>query len=246
MIRFLHGIGGRPAHFEPLADALGAVADLAASHALPGHPGTDAGGQGRPRAALPATDADPVLDAARTWAAQAGPVPGLLIGHSTGGVIALRAVADGLVRPRALVVIDSNVPVTDTALAARAAKARLAARPDWRSVLRASLARDLLVPEPWHERILADLDATPYHPMRELWAAVLAADTRALWAGITVPTLYVRSTRDVHQRDLDAVTQHATVVDVSTGHWPHVTEPEAVAAAIRRWHATVATQASHR
>ncbi|EBV8529117.1 alpha/beta hydrolase, partial [Salmonella enterica subsp. enterica serovar Typhimurium] len=113
-----------------------------------------------------------------------------------------------------------------------------AARPDWRSVLRASLARDLLVPEPWRERILTDLDATPDHPMRELWAAVLAADTRALWAGITVPTLYVRSTRDVHQRDLDAVTQHATVVDVSTGHWPHVTEPEAVAAAIRRWHTT--------
>ena len=238
MIRFLHGIGGRPAHFQPLADALGAAADLAASPALPGHPGTDAGGQGRPRAARPATDADPVLDAARTWAAQAGPVPGLLIGHSTGGVIALRAVADGLVRPRALVVIDSNVPVTDTALAARADKARLAARSDWRSVLRASLARDLLVPEPWRERILTDLDATPDHPMRELWAAVLAADTRALWAGITVPTLYVRSTRDVHQRDLDAVTQHATVVDVSTGHWPHVTEPEAVAAAIRRWHTT--------
>ena len=238
MIRFLHGIGGRPAHFEPLADALGAVADLAASPALPGHPGTDAGGQGRPRAARPATDADPVLDAARTWAAQAGPVPGLLIGHSTGGVIALRAVADGLVRPRALVVIDSNVPVTDTALAARAAKARLAARPDWRSVLRASLARDLLVPEPWHERMLADLDATPDHPMRELWAAVLAADTRTLWAGITVPTLYVRSTRDVHQRDLDAVTQHTTVVDVGPGHWPHVAEPGAVAAAIRRWHTT--------
>ena len=50
MIRFLHGIGGRPAHFEPLADALGAVADLAASPALPGHPGTDAGraARGRP------------------------------------------------------------------------------------------------------------------------------------------------------------------------------------------------------
>ena len=30
MIRFLHGIGGRPAHFEPLAAALGAAADLAA------------------------------------------------------------------------------------------------------------------------------------------------------------------------------------------------------------------------
>ena len=238
MIRFLHGIGGRPAHFEPLADALGAAADLAASPALPGHPGTDAGGQDRPRAVRSATEADLVLDAARTWAAQAGPVPGLLIGHSTGGVIALRAVADGLVRPRALVVIDSNVPVTDTALAARAAKARLAARSDWRSVLRASLARDLLVPEQWHERILADVDATPDHPMRELWAAVLAADTRALWAGITVPTLYVRSTRDVHQRDLDAVTAHATVVDVGPGHWPHVTEPEAVAAAIRRWHTT--------
>lgn len=246
MIRFLHGIGGQPAHFQPLADALGAAADLAASPALPGHPGMDAGGQDRPRAARPATDADPVLDAARTWTAQAGPVPGLLIGHSTGGVIALRAVADGLVRPRALVVIDSNVPVTDTALAARAAKARLAAHPDWRSVLRASLARDLLVPESWRERILADLDATPDHPMRELWAAVLAADTRALWAGITVPTLYVRSTRDVRQRDLDAVTQHATVVDVGPGHWPHVAEPGAVAAAIRRWHATVATQASHR
>ncbi|MFI8725235.1 alpha/beta fold hydrolase [Micrococcus luteus] len=238
MIRFLHGIGGRPAHFEPLADALGAAADLAASPALPGHPGPDAGGQDRPRAARPATDADPVRDAAHTWAAQAGPVPGLLIGHSTGGVIALRAVADGLVRPRALVVIDSNVPVTDTALAARAAKARLAARPDWRSVLRGSLERDLVAPEQWRVRILADVDATPDHPMRELWAAVLAADTRALWAGITVPTLYVRSTRDVHQRDLDAVAGHATVVDVSTGHWPHVTEPEAVAAAIRRWHTT--------
>lgn len=238
MIRFLHGIGGRPAHFQPLADALGAAAGLAVSPALPGHTGTDAGGQDRPRSARPATDADPVLDAARTWAAQAGPVPGLLIGHSTGGVIALRAVADGLVRPRALVVIDSNVPVTDTALAARAAKARLAVRPDWRSVLRASLARDLLVPEPWHERMLADLDATPDHPMRELWAAVLAADTRTLWAGITIPTLYVRSTRDVHQRDLDAVTEHTTVVDVGSGHWPHVAEPEAVAAVIRRWHTT--------
>ena len=42
----------------------------------------------------------------------------------------------------------------------------------------------------------------------------------------------------IRDRDLDAVTQHATVVDVSTGHWPHVTEPEAVAAAIRRWHTT--------
>ena len=103
MIRFLHGIGGRPAHFQPLADALGAAADLAASPALPGHPGTDAGGQDRPRAARPAIEADPVLDAAHTWAAQAGPVPGLLIGHSTGGVIALRAVADGLVRPLSLI-----------------------------------------------------------------------------------------------------------------------------------------------
>ncbi|MCT1869011.1 alpha/beta hydrolase [Micrococcus luteus] len=238
MIRFLHGIGGRPAHFEPLADALDAAADLAVSPALPGHPGTGASDPDRHRAARPATDADPVLDAARTWAAQAGPVPGLLIGHSTGGVIALRAVADGLVRPRALVVIDSNVPVTDTALAARAAKARLAARSDWRSMLRASLARDLLAPEPWRERILTDLDATPDHPMRELWAAVLAADTRALWAGITVPVLYVRSTRDVHQRDLDAVIAHTTVVDVGLGHWPHVAEPEAVAGVIRRWHTT--------
>ena len=74
--------------------------------------------------------------------------------------------------------------------------------------------------------------------MRELWAAVLAADTPALWAGITIPTLYVRSTRDVHQRDLDAVTAHTTVVDVGPGHWPHVAEPEAVAGVIRRWHTT--------
>lgn len=248
MIRVLHGIGGRPAHIAPLLDALGHgnsedAAD--ASPALLGHgdavPAAPAPTGG---AADPAAEADHdwILTAARDWAARAGDGagPDLLIGHSTGGVIALRALAEGLVRPRGLVVIDSNVPVDAAALAARADKARLAAAPDWRDRLRASLARDLLAPKPWPARILADLDATADHPMRALWGAVLTADPRPLWAAASVPVLYVRSTRQVHQADLDKLTDRARVVDVSAhagGHWPHLADPAGVARAIRDWRA---------
>ena len=95
-------------------------------------------------------------------------------------------------------------------------------------------------PEPWPGRILADLDAMADHPMRALWSAVLTADPRPLWAAASVPVLYVRSTRQVHQADLDELTDRARVVDVSAhagGHWPHLADPAGVARAIRDWRA---------
>lgn len=227
-LTLIHGIGGRPGHFTPLLDALGDRHDVVAP-ALPGHA----------PAAAPAVSPPDDVPTTAAWLTARVPTRGrILLGHSTGGVLALAMAVSGAVAPAGVVVVDSNVPVASDAVAARAAKAALAARPDWREAMRASLARDWAGPEPWRARVFVDLAATADEPMRSLWASVLQTDARALWAGQRTPVLYVRSTRAVDEAGVRAVVAPGVRVDVVTaggGHWPHVESPDAVADAIRAW-----------
>lgn len=268
-LTLIHGIGGRPAHVLPIAAALGAD-EGAAAPALPGHHdvGASAPSAGAPVPSVGASAADAAradderlprdVSGTAAWLRERAPVAGrLLVGHSTGGVLALALAARRVgerggpvqgdargVGPAGVVVVDSNVPVAPDAVAARAAKAGLARRPDWRAAMRDSLARDWRGPECWRRRVFADLDATPDEPMRSLWESVLTVDTRALWAGLRpgpggrLSVLYLRSTRDVAEADVAPVLApgvELTVARVGAGHWPHLQDPEGVAEAIRRW-----------
>ncbi|MDY6055002.1 alpha/beta hydrolase [Micrococcus sp.] len=280
-LTLVHGIGGRPGHVLPVADALGVPRAQVAAPALPRH--NDAGPVGA-AGGLPAD-----VPSTAAWLLERTPTAGrLLVGHSTGGVLALAmagllaapagapaagaGTADGAdvgastgdgaeARlkagvPAGVVVVDSNVPVAPDAVAARARKAQLARRTDWRAAMRGALARDWAGPALWRERVFADLDATADEPMRSLWESVLRTDSRALWAGLrppvgegceedgvgrcgaALPVLYVRATREVEAADvvpLLAPGVELTVVRAGAGHWPHLQDPPAVAEAIGTW-----------
>ncbi len=86
--------------------------------------------------------------------------------------------------------------------------------------------------------MVAGILATDPDAVRPLWHAVLALDPRPLLAGLTVPTLHVRSSRDVDPtvlRGLNPLVDAVDLGDLGAGHWPHLTVPEAVLTAVEPW-----------
>lgn len=221
----IHGTGGRREHFAVLAAAMPKNRSLCPL-SLPGHSGPKA------------QDGVSTVAKAAYRMAPKVPVESVVLGHSLGGIVALTMAAHGLIRPRAMVLIDSNLPTSFSAEAANLVKAQQAASSDWRTKMVAGLQRDWPItagPQQWRERVFADLAQTPEASIRQLWSDGLRARPLTLWRAVRVPTLYLRSTRAVEFRGLSTLTSNTTLVDVPGGHWPHLTHAAETVQVITRF-----------
>nr|WP_276610804.1 alpha/beta fold hydrolase [Kineococcus siccus] len=169
-------------------------------------------------------------------ATRRGARPAALVGHSTGGVVALLL---ALARPdlvTRLALVDANVPVTPAALAAKRARVAAVDGPGWHAELVDAMTRAWGPREPaLRDAVVARVAATPEAAVRPLWRAVLDLDPRPALAAVAVPALYVRSSRDVDAEALWRCNPRFTSVDLRSlraGHWPHLVEPGAVTAAL--------------
>lgn len=223
----LPGLGCDAGQFRHQAAAL-APAHRVLALDLPGHAGTPA----LPgRAGLDAV----VVDVARRLDAL-GVRAGALVGHSTGGVVALLLARTRPDLAGRLVLVDANVPVTPDALAAKRSRVAAVERPDWQNVLVEAMTSAWGPREPARrEAVVAGIAATPEAAVRTLWRDVLDLDPRPALAAVAVPALYVRSSRDVDAAALWRVNPRFASLDLRAlraGHWPHLVEPAAVTAAL--------------
>jgi len=223
----LPGLGCDAGQFHHQAAALTAAHRVHALD-LPGHAGTPA----LPGAAgLEAVVADVAgrLDALGVRGAA-------LVGHSTGGVVALLLAARRPDLAARLALLDANVPVTPEALAAKRSRVAAVEGPGWHDVLVEAMTSAWGPREPaLRAGVVAGIAATPERAVRWLWRDVLALDPRPALAAVTVPALYVRSSRDVDAEALWRVNPRFTALDLRAlraGHWPHLVEPAAVTAAL--------------
>jgi len=190
---------------------------------LPGHRGTPS---------LPVVSLDTVVD---RIAEQVAP-DSVVVGHSTGGIVGLLLAVRYPSSVRSLVVLDSNLPVTPEALARKVSRADEVHGENWRVVLEDSMRNSWGPREPeLREEVVAGILATPGAALRPLWFDVLALDPRQALSALTAPALYVRSSRDVDLDVLRSLNPLVSVVDLrgrAPGHWPQLTEPDAVLAAM--------------
>ncbi len=221
----LPGVGCRAVELSAQRDALAAAGRRAVPLELPGH------GDQEPVAGPAGLDAV-AAEVGERVARVAGSNAVDLVGHSTGGVVglALAVRRPGLVRR--LVLLDSNVPVTEQAVRAKRARAAAARADGWHEVLVASMRAAWGGRLPLlREEVVARIAATPAAVVRPLWADVLELDPRPLLRAARVPLLHVRSTRDVDGGRLRALNPLAASADLralAAGHWPHLVEPAAV------------------
>lgn len=233
----LPGLGCDTSQFRFLTGAFSDGFDVRALE-LPGHHGA------------PAVAGRASLDAVAEEVATRVPAGSVLVGHSTGGIVGLVIAARHPSLVERLVLLDSNVPVTPEALARKVARAADVRGPVWRTVLEESMRSSWGPRRPeLREEVVAGILATPEAALRPLWFDVLALDPRPLLAALRVPALHVRSSRDVDAAALHALNPGVGSVDLrelSPGHWPHLTEPDAVVSAVRRWVPTWPAPASPR
>lgn len=193
---------------------------------LPGHHGA---------AALDHVSLATVVDAI---AAQV-PAGSVVVGHSTGGIVGLEVALRFPALVAGLAVLDSNLPVTPDALARKTSRAAEVQGPRWREVLEESMRSSWGPREPaLREEVVAGILSVPEAALRPLWFDVLALDPRPALAALSVPMLYVRSSRDVDLAALSRLNPRITGVDLRSrepGHWPQLTEPDAVLAALLPW-----------
>jgi pimeloyl-ACP methyl ester carboxylesterase len=190
---------------------------------LPGHRGAPA---------LPVVSLDAVVDRI----AEQVPSGSVVVGHSTGGIVGLVLAVRHPDLVTSLVILDSNLPVTAEALARKVSRADEVRGENWRVVLEDSMRNSWGPREPeLREEVVAGILATPEAALRPLWFDVLALNPRQALSSLTMPTLYVRSSRDVDLEALSSLNPLITGVDLrerAPGHWPQLTEPGAVLAAV--------------
>ncbi|WP_432547478.1 alpha/beta fold hydrolase [Kineococcus sp. SYSU DK004] len=232
----LPGAGCDAGQWAAVAAALAGDHDVEARD-LPGHHGAPPLPGAVSLEAVAAHLADSLADGLAGGPADGPAGPAVLVGHSTGGVVALVVAARRPELVAGLVLVDSNVPVTADALAAKRARAGRVRSGPWPDVLVTSMRTAWGEREPQlREEVVAGIAATPEEVLRPLWTDVLKLDPRPLLAVVRAPLLHLRTTRDVDAAALAALNPRARSVDLrhlGAGHWPHLLEPDAVTARLR-------------
>lgn len=213
-----------PAVFRPLADALGAEVDIDAVSWMT-EPGP--------------WDLGAVADrlAARVTARHAGR-PVLVIGHSTGGAIALRLTADHPELVSALLVVDSGAHMrghgdVDRILATLAA--------DWGPALHAAiLDRSFATPPTAADRadLLGYAATVPLAAALDVLGSQRALDLTPRLAAFDLPVTVIHGRRDptrtvAQARELAEAIPGARLRLLDTGHTPVYEAPAAVAEEVR-------------
>lgn len=227
----LHGLGGAPSDFDHLVSML-PPSWTVQRLSLPGH-----GDGAQPLPAKPTLAGLGTSVASRVPARHQASSFRVAVGHSSGGIVLLDAVARGAIDCDRLVLIDSNAPLSDDGRLARSRKVALARSEQWRDHLLTSMAQSMgSLGLAERSRLLAGLDSTPDSVLQAIWMIVLSSDADEAWLSCLVPVLYVRTTRSVDVADAalkrTGGALEVTVLDESLGHWPHLTAPQAVTEAI--------------
>lgn len=159
----------------------------------------------------------------------------VLVGHSAGGLIALRLAIDNPVLVRGVVVLDSTTALSDAELTANRDRAVRSEAGDWRGHFMASMADawgdDDGEAGPFRSRVFGALERVSERVARPLWNEVLTLEPESLWRRCSVPSLYVRSRRDTDLTRLRQISPLIATVDLRPrcrGHWPHLQCPDPV------------------
>ncbi|MFF7947128.1 alpha/beta fold hydrolase [Streptomyces griseorubiginosus] len=162
--------------------------------------------------------------------------PGVvLVGHSAGGLIALRAAVEHPALVRGVAMLDTNLVLSEADRWANRVRAQESEAEDWRRYFMASMAAA------WgecdggaaHRRtaVFDTLVRTPEHVVRPLWHDVLAFEPKSFLRRSRVPVLYVRSKRETDLVLLRSLNPLISTVDLQgdgTGHWLHLQQADAV------------------
>lgn len=160
----------------------------------------------------------------------------VLVGHSAGGIIALKAGIEHPSSVKAVILVDTNIALSDAAKVANREKAEKAETGRWRERFLASM-EDAWGPDDascgkqsaLHESVFKSLATTPEYVIRPLWREILALDTEPLWRQCQIPTLLLRGRRNVDLRFLRSLNPNITAIDmgkVCNRHWIHLLCPE--------------------
>jgi len=218
-VAFVHGLGGRLAHWHQQLAALGpALAGMAFD--LPGHGGSD-----------PARGEHDAVDSAAAALGAALDAAGirrpLVVAHGWGSLAALRWAAARPGRARGLLLID---PPGDQSRMARdeVAAFRQAVAEDARGTLGQFVEHSLAdVSSPIAARVLADLEATEDNMLRAALKASTLATPAADAITASVPIHLATSDLGRGPKTLDRLLPAAVCWRLERGgHWPMLVRPE--------------------
>lgn len=246
-ILFLHGWSCHGGFFEaPMAALADAFHGLAPD--LPGHGGTGMAG--------PALTIEAAADACAGLLAERDLSDVVLVGWSMGAHVAYSLIErHGASRIGGLVVLDMTAKILNDEGwklgisggfdAARNALALRLMRTDW-SAYAAALTRNMFADgiapkDPAIAALLADIRRDDPAAMTAMWTSLAAQDFRPQLATLTVPTVIAHGAKsriygaDVARFQADAIPDARIETFAASGHSPHLEEPDAFAAMLRRF-----------
>ncbi|HEX2577497.1 MAG TPA: alpha/beta fold hydrolase [Aquihabitans sp.] len=217
----LPGVGGHAGEFGPLIDAL------------------DLGPALRVLAVDPPAAAIGLDAQAREVVAGAGPGPHVVLGHSQGGLTALRMAAMYPEAVAAVVVLDSPVLVPRVARTLLGGVLRAVPSAWWPALTRCSMRAtfDRADDERFRSEVLRRLAETDRAVMGGLVRDTFTHDGQRALTELRVPGLYVRANIPTPLHRLPAGIATADVRGV--GHLAHVHRPHEVAAAVHAFFASL-------
>jgi pimeloyl-ACP methyl ester carboxylesterase len=151
----------------------------------------------------------------------------IVIGHSAGALFGLAAAARRPDLVRGLALIDPPAFLLPEAMKMFGEVAAGFASPAYEEVL-VGFATGFAPPS-LHAEIAACVRRLPQHVVLSTWQSLFAFDLEAALARAPAPKVFVHAAIPC---DTARMAAHGEVVTVPGGHFPHVTEPERVNAAI--------------
>lgn len=240
---FLHGVGGAARQWGPVLERLGRTRHVVAWD-MPGHGGS---------APLPLVTMDALAAALGGFLRALGLTRPVLVGHSLGGMIVQRLLAEAPHAASAVVLAQTSAAFgsREPAWADSFIRDRLGPLDEGRSM--AELAPGLVAemtgdaPDPAGVTLAeACLAHTPDASYRDTIKAMTGFDLRAALPGITVPTLLLAGEKDSAapvagmQRMADRIQGARMVVVPGAGHLAHLERPDAFCDALEPFLAEVA------
>jgi pimeloyl-ACP methyl ester carboxylesterase len=221
VVVFLHGLGCERQQFSRQLDALDPRLRLLALD-LPGHGESPELRAGR-------YDIASITDAVGEELHALGHTDLVVVGHSAGGLIALRLAVRHPELVRGILLLDSNIALSEAELRANRTRAAESETGDWRRHFMDSMSaawgisdgsdRDL------RTAVFRTLERTPEHVVRPLWHDILTLEPEYLWRRCQVPALYIRTRRDTDLPLLQSLNPLISTIDLRPrcdGHWPHL------------------------
>lgn len=149
--------------------------------------------------------------------------PRLVVGHSMGGILAALAATRNPQLIDSLIILDSNLPITDEARLSRSELTRLGDPDDqWRRISESLMSMTGTISEADIAEIATGLARVDGSCAYELVRTALSIDSIDLWKRLPVDTTYVASARQLDSEAMTSINARVRVVSLPGGHWPHI------------------------